>query len=102
MKVINLSTLDDNNGFRLDGVTEGDQSGFSVSGAGDVNGDGFSDLLIGAAGVDLNGENSGASYVVFGKSRDFNAMLDLANLNGNNGFQLKGTAAGDSHGLLDQ
>ena len=45
---LNLSSLDGSNGFRLDGVAEYDFSGFSVSGAGDVNGDGFDDLIIGA------------------------------------------------------
>ena len=43
-------------------------SGFAVSGAGDVNGDGLADLLIGAAGADPNGSFSGASYVVFGRN----------------------------------
>ena len=36
------------NGFRLDGSDAYDQSGFSVSSAGDVNGDGVDDLIIGA------------------------------------------------------
>ena len=45
---LNLSTLNGSNGFRLDGVAGFDESGSSVSGAGDVNGDGFGDLIIGA------------------------------------------------------
>ena len=53
-------------GFKLSGVAAGDNSGNSVSTAGDINGDGVDDLLIGAAGADPNGFSSGASYVVFG------------------------------------
>ena len=88
MKVINLSSLDGNNGFRLDGLAAGDRTGFSVSDAGDVNGDGFDDLIIGAPGIDSNREKSGAGYVVFGKSAGFNGTFDLSSLNGNYGFRL--------------
>ena len=63
---LDLSSLDGTNGFRLNGVAAGDLSGLAVSSAGDVNGDGLADLLIGAAGAP-NGERSGASYVVFGR-----------------------------------
>ena len=44
----------------------GDWSGYSVSSAGDVNGDGYDDVIIGAALADPNGRDSGANYVVFG------------------------------------
>ena len=45
---LNLSILDGTNGFRLDGVAAGDRSGSAVSNAGDVNGDGLADVVIGA------------------------------------------------------
>ena len=45
---IDLSTLDGTNGFRLSGEAAGDVSGCSVASAGDVNGDGFADLIVGA------------------------------------------------------
>ncbi|MXS77519.1 hypothetical protein ABF87_05990 [Nitrosomonas sp. JL21] len=102
---LNLSNLDGHNGFRLDGeLTDGsnsyngDYSGESVSNAGDVNGDGFDDVIIGASGADPNGDNSGNSYVVFGKASGFSAEMDLANLDGKNGFRLDGASAGDSSG----
>ena len=41
-----LGTLNGTNGFRLDGIDADDRSGRSVSSAGDVNGDGFDDLII--------------------------------------------------------
>jgi len=89
---INLSSLDGNNGFRLDGGAAGDLSGVSVSNAGDVNGDGFDDVIIGAPLADPNGRSSGASYVVFGKASGFDATMDLSTLDGSNGFRLDGSA----------
>ena len=50
-----------------------------MSGAGDVNGDGIDDLIIGASGADPNGRTyAGASYVVFGSDQGFPATIDLA------------------------
>ena len=87
----------DNNGFVLNGVTMDDQSGFSVSGAGDVNGDGLDDIIIGAPGVDgMNGSDSGASYVVFGKA-DGNA-IELSDIAADDGFVINGVDADDQSG----
>ncbi|MCA0432740.1 MAG: hypothetical protein LCH46_05700 [Proteobacteria bacterium] len=94
----NLSTLDGGDGFRIDGAGNEDRSGWSVSAAGDVNGDGFDDLIIGAKGADANGSSSGASYVVFGKASGFAATLSLSTLNGTNGFRIVGAAAYDNSG----
>jgi hypothetical protein len=41
-------TLNGSNGFAINGIAANDFSGWSVSSAGDVNGDGFDDLIIGA------------------------------------------------------
>jgi len=95
---INLSTLNGANGFRLDGVAANDVSGISVASAGDVNGDGFDDLIVGADQADANGSGSGSSYVVFGKANGFSPTVNLSSLNGTNGFRLDGVAAGDSSG----
>jgi Ca2+-binding RTX toxin-like protein len=67
---LQLSSLDGANGFRLEGVAGYDRSGRSVAAAGDVNGDGFADLIVGAYRADPNGGDSGSSYVVFGRAPD--------------------------------
>ena len=63
---LELSSLNGANGFVINGIDGRDFSGGSVSGAGDINGDGVDDLIIGASGADPNGDYSGESYVVFG------------------------------------
>ena len=88
---IDLSSLAGANGFQISGEAAGDYSGRSVSAAGDVNGDGFDDLIVGASGADPNGAASGASYVVFGG--DFAGAVDFLGGAGNDG--LNGTAAAE-------
>ena len=62
---MSLSNLNGNNGFTINGIDAGDQSGWSVACAGDVNGDGIDDLIIGAEDASLK---AGQSYVVFGQN----------------------------------
>ncbi|MBE9098364.1 Ig-like domain-containing protein [Vacuolonema iberomarrocanum] len=93
---LNLSTLDGSNGFVLNGIAPDDRAGFSVSGAGDVNGDGIDDLIIGAAGAAPNGNDfAGESYVVFGRDQGFDPSLELSDLDGRNGFVISGMAEYD-------
>ena len=98
--VLDLGALDGTNGFILTGVDAYDNSGISVSSAGDVNGDGYDDLVIGAPFADPNGDNSGESYVVYGGANapGTGGVLDLSTLNGSNGFTLTGIDAGDRAG----
>jgi Ca2+-binding RTX toxin-like protein len=95
----NLFDLDGSNGFQLSGVAEYDFSGRSVSGAGDVNGDGFDDVIIGAWGADPNGYRSGAAYVVFGQASGFTFNFDLSSLDGTDGFKLSGVGIYDRAGV---
>lgn len=95
---LDLGTLNGSTGFRIDGVSSYDQSGSSVSAAGDINGDGFADIIVGAVGAS-GGTVVGAAYIVFGKSAAFSATLALSALDGSNGFLLEGVATGDSTGI---
>jgi hypothetical protein len=75
--------------------TAGDNAGSTVA-MGDVNGDGYADLIIGAAAASPGGNGSaGSVYVVFGGPAGLPDPLDLSSLNGTNGFRLDGAAAGN-------
>lgn len=90
-----LSSLDGSNGFRLTASVAGDGVGQHVVGLGDINGDGIDDMAIGAPGV---AGSAGAVYVVYGRAADFPALVDLAALDGSNGFRIDGLAGGDRLG----
>jgi hypothetical protein len=85
-----LGSLNGSNGFQVDGFTVFDRSGFAVSGAGDLNGDGFDDLLVGAPSDGYYQTHAGKAYVIFGKASGFSATLNLGDLNGSNGFEIQG------------
>jgi hypothetical protein len=83
-----LAGLDGTNGFRLDGVSPTLRT--FVSSAGDIDGDGIDDVIIGQQHANFDGlTNSGAAYVVFGAA-SFGPSLDLTALDGNNGFRFAG------------
>ena len=90
-------------GFALGGRDGADLAGFSVASAGDVNGDGFDDLIVGAPGGDAAGNslyNAGESYVVFGKAGGFAGGLDLAGVAaGQGGFVINGQGPNDQSGF---
>lgn len=99
---LDVSSLNGVNGFRIDGDDFGDTAGFAVSTAGDVNGDGYDDLLIGAphaeGNVPVRGVDEGATYLIFGKSDGFPAVFDLGSVNGTNGITIYGAAYLDFSG----
>lgn len=85
-------------GYVIDGESAFDNAGSSVAAAGDVNGDGLSDLIIGAWLADsASGADTGRGYVVFGRSDSRPIMLsDVAT--GIGGFVISGQCAGDRAG----
>jgi hypothetical protein len=62
--------------------------GWAVAGAGDVNNDGYDDVIVGAATCDLDGTDAGRAYVFYGGASP-NAVADMT---------LSGEAAGDHFG----
>jgi len=101
-----LSTLNGTNGFALTGEAASDYSGGSVSSAGDINGDGFADVVVTATCADANGNvDSGKTYVVYGKGTAFAASISLSaadlTINGALAGHFSGrsaTTAGDING----
>ena len=96
---LELSSLDGMTGVMINGIANGDASGASVATAGDVNGDGFADVMIGAATADPDGrKNAGQSYLVFGHSGSWPTVIELSSLDGKTGVTINGIAAGDHSG----
>jgi hypothetical protein len=96
---VELADLDGSNGFVINGIDDSDYSGRSVSAAGDINGDGIDDVIIGVDGADpRNSDRAGESYVVFGHEQPFASSLELSTLDGTNGFMISGIGQGDRSG----
>lgn len=95
---IDLATLTVAEGFKISGVAVNDRSGVSVSAAGDVNGDGVDDIIVGAPYADPSGRDyAGQSYLVYGKARGI-GDIDLAALTASQGFKISGGATRDFSG----
>ena len=96
-----FSGLDGSILYTFDGDSAADTFGASVSGAGDVNGDGFADLIVGAAQDDNNGFSSGSARVFSGLDGsilftfDGDSAIDLF------GISVSGAGDVDGDGFAD-
>ena len=105
--------LDDNNGtnngsaqvfsgadgsvlYTFNGSSIGDSFGFSVSGAGDVDGDGFADLIVGAPNDNNNGQTSGSARVLSGS--DGSVLYNFDGDSAEDFFGISVSGAGDVNG----
>jgi hypothetical protein len=81
------------------GEAIGDNFGSSVSTSGDVNGDGYHDLIVGAYGNDVGGPEAGRAYVFFGgPGSDTTADLIFTGEAGGDSFGSSVSTAGDVNG----
>ena len=87
-----------NYGFVLQGEANYNYAGYAVSNAGDVNGDGYDDLIVGAPG---GASYAGRSYVVFGASKMASpiALSSLTVVGNTLGFVITGTAVNEYSGF---
>lgn len=83
----NVNSFVGTSGYRFDGTLEQVYVGSEVRTAGDVNGDGFQDALIGAP--EIGTANKGRAYLLYGTSSGFGAITSLESLNGSNGVILE-------------
>lgn len=87
-----------------------DQSGASISGVGDINGDGYDDFLIGAPGNDEGDDNAGQAYLFLGMPSGWALDTDLSKANASflgeaiydfGGYSVSGAGDVDGDGLGD-
>ena len=87
--------------YTFSGDSPGDSFGKSVSGAGDVNGDGFADLIVGAQGDDNNGSGSGSARVFSGFDGSVLYTFDGDSSGDDFGFSVSGAGDVDGDGFSD-
>jgi hypothetical protein len=117
--ILNIADLLGGNGsigFAINGMRVKDQIGQAIGSAGDINGDGTADIVIGAHAVNLDSNAGGQSYIVLGRtSGPFPAILELTDVQsgdgstgiiidgttGSSGFSVAGLGDFNSDGLDD-
>jgi hypothetical protein len=104
-QILNLTTLAPGAGFAIKGASVSVNADRAVSGAGDFNGDGLSDLLFGDALRDDIGMRSGIAYLLRGTNGAFGTLqsgrdtIDLTSLAAGRGLVFKAESAGDQLGF---
>lgn len=92
-RTVDTASLDGTNGFTFGTATT------DIKRAGDVNGDGLDDFIVGNANATPNAlTGAGVTYVVFGRASGFPATLSPSTLNGETGFAVLGISAEDRTG----
>jgi hypothetical protein len=93
------TSMDNSADVTMTGEAADDFFGYSVSTAGDVNGDGYGDVIVGAFRNDDGGDNAGKSYIYLGgTSMDNSADVTMTGEAAHDRFGLSVSAAGDVNG----
>ena len=85
-----LDSLNGKNGFIVHNPTTASQTGYGVNNIGDINGDGYADILISAPSMKDNDASNGIAYVIYGKASDFDASFDVTTMTSADGFKVSG------------
>lgn len=64
----------------LTGMNSNDLTGTSIAGIGDINGDGYADILVGAPGQSMGSFNAGAAYIIYGHEGNTMTLKDVTDL----------------------
>jgi len=97
---IQTSSLDGENGFKVLGANAQEFLGISISNGGDINGDGFDDVVIGSNAASANGKGgAGIAYVLYGRPAGFPSIIDTRTFDNSLGFRVLGANEGDNLGI---
>ncbi len=98
--VVDPTAVDGTNGFVIGGVGADDKLGWSVAFGGDVNGDGLSDIIVGAPESSTSGfTDNGAAYIVYGRAAGWQSSFDVTSLTASQGVRLEGAGHDDRAGF---
>ena len=97
--ILPLASLNGQTGFKISGEAIGDDCGWAVASLGDINGDSFDDLIMGARWY---ATGTGRSYLLFGGNGVGSGLFNLSGLNGNNGFKVNGESIQEHSGAARQ
>lgn len=98
---IDLTSVNGANGFYITNGQANSDFGYDAADAKDINGDGYTDIIISASYFDFGGLNDrGAVYVFLGGpnalwNTDTDGIISTSQIDGTNGFIILGEASGD-------